>query len=266
MKKWTVKLFRESKGKQKLACLTAYDAVIARLLDATDIPLLLVGDSLGNTTLGYENTLPVTMDQMVHHTSAVARGARNALVVADLPFMSYQVNDDEAVRNAGRLLQEAGADAVKLEGGRIRARLVRRLVENGIPVMGHIGLLPQSVQAAGGHFVQGRQPDAAEGILSDALALEAAGAFSVVLECIPADLARKITAKIAIPTIGIGAGAHCDGQVLVLNDMLALDPSQRMAKFVRHFAAIGERIQEAGRAYAEAVAAGDFPAEHESYD
>ncbi len=259
MKTWTTTKILKSKGVKRLACLTAYDAAMARLIDEAGIPLILVGDSVANTMLGHATTLPVTMEQMLHHTAAVVRGVGSALVVADMPFMSFQINDDESVRNAGRFLQEAGADAVKLEGGAMRAALIRRLVDNGIPVLAHIGLTPQSVLAFGGYKVQGREPEAAQRLLADAQAVAEAGAFGVVLECVPAELAERITGAIPIPTIGIGAGAGCDGQVLVLHDMLGLTPPERTPRFVKRFAELGAAVTQATLDYVREVEAGDFP-------
>lgn len=262
--KMTPSRLRALKGKEPIPALTASDTANARLVDAAGIPLILVGDSLGMTVLGFETTLSVTLDHMLHHTAAVARGVQNALVVADMPFMTYQVNDDEAVRNAGRFLQEAGADAVKLEGGAERAGLVRRLVQNGIPVMAHIGLTPQSVKELG-YKVQGRETAAAEKMKSDAKALADAGAFALVLEACPAALAESITTAIPIPTIGIGAGAGCDGQILVLHDMLGMF-SGFTPKFVKKYADIGEQMQTAFHEYAEEVRTRTFPAPKHTYD
>lgn len=265
MKQWTALQIKNSKGRQRLACLTAYDAGMARLLDEAGIPLILVGDSVANTMLGHATTLPVTLEQMLHHTAAVARGVAGALVVGDMPFMSYQAGDDQAVRNAGRFLQEAGADAVKLEGGRLRAGLIRRLVDNGIPVMGHIGLTPQSVLALGGYKVQGRQPEAAAALLADAEALDQAGVFSLVLECVPAALAQTITQAVSVPTIGIGAGPACDGQILVLHDMLGLTPPGATAKFVKRYAELGTAVSQAVQQYQSEVESGVFPTPEQSY-
>ena len=265
MKQWTALQIKNSKGRQRLACLTAYDAGMARLLDEAGIPLILVGDSVANTMLGHATTLPVTLEQMLHHTAAVARGVAGALVVGDMPFMSYQAGDDQAVRNAGRFLQEAGADAVKLEGGRLRAGLIRRLVDNGIPVMGHLGLTPQSVLALGGYKVQGRQPEAAAALLADAEALDQAGVFSLVLECVPAALAQTITQAVSVPTIGIGAGPACDGQILVLHDMLGLTPPGATAKFVKRYAELGTAVSQAVQQYQSEVESGVFPTPEQSY-
>lgn len=249
--------FRALKGKEPIPTLTATDTATARLVDAAGIPLILVGDSLGMTVLGFESTLSVTLDHMLHHTAAVVRGVQNALVVADMPFMTYQVNDDEAVRNAGRFLQEAGADAVKLEGGAERAGLVKRLVQNGIPVMAHIGLTPQSVKELG-YKVQGRGEAAAEKMKNDARALAEAGAFAIVLEACPAPLAESITQSVPVPTIGIGAGAGCDGQILVLHDMLGMF-SEFTPKFVKVYAQLGEHMRRAFEQYAQEVRSRAFP-------
>jgi 3-methyl-2-oxobutanoate hydroxymethyltransferase len=249
---------------EKIVMLTAYDYPTAKLLDSVDIPIILVGDSLGNTVLGYDSTVPVTMEDMLHHTKAVARGAPNALIVGDMPFMSYQTGTSDAIRNAGRFLQEAGAQAVKLEGGAPVVETVRALVSIGIPVMGHLGLTPQSINQLGGHKVQGKTPAAAVRLLADAAALQDAGAFAIVLECVPAALAGVITERLSIPTIGIGAGPHCDGQVQVLVDLLGLDPdfSPRHAKQYAHLA---EEIQGAVQRYQREVQAGDFPTARESF-
>ncbi len=245
----------------RFAMLTAYDYPTARALDEAGIPILLVGDSLAPNVLGYESTLPVTMEEMLHHTRAVARGARNAMVVADMPFLSYQVSVEEGIRNAGRFLKEGGAHAVKIEGPQLE--LIGRLVELGIPVMGHVGLTPQSVHGLGGYRVQGRGEEAARRVLDQALAVEKAGAFSIVLEALPAELAREITARVQVPTIGIGAGPHCDGQVLVLTDLLGL--SERIPKLAKAYADLRRVIAEAARAFAEEVAAGAFPDEAHTY-
>lgn len=249
---------------ERIAVLTAYDYPTARLVDAAGVHIILVGDSLGNVVLGYEGTLPVTMDEMIHHTAAVVRGTANALVVGDMPFMSYQASDSEALRNAGRFLKEAGCQAVKLEGGRTVAPLIRKLVEYGIPVMGHVGLTPQSVNQFGGYRVQGRTVDQAEMVLTDALAVEEAGAFSVVLELVAAPVAKIITEHLQIPTIGIGAGAHCDGQVLVFHDMLGMDPGFH-PRHAKRYAEVGDMISGAVRAYVEDVRAGAFPSEAQSF-
>ncbi len=258
---WTVARVRALKGR-RFACVTATDAVTARWADTAGFPLILVGDSLAMTVLGHATTLPATMEAMLHHTAAVVRGAGRALVIADMPFMSYQVSDEQAVANAGRFLQEAGAAGVKIEGGRVRAGTVRRLVDNGIPVLGHIGLLPQSVRAMGGYPVQGRRPSDAARLVADARALETAGAFAIVLEGMPAAVARRITAAVGIPTIGIGAGPHCDGQILVMHDLLGLTGG-RTPRFVRRYAELGAQAVEALERFRREVEAGRFPgAEH----
>ena len=242
---------------EKIAMLTAYDANIARLLDRAGVDALLVGDSVGMVMLGYQNTVPVTLDAMIHHTAAVARGTERALVVADMPFLTYQVTVADAVRNAGRLLQEGGAAAVKLEGGRAVIDVVKRLVDLGVPVMGHLGLLPQSVHQAGGFVRQATNPRDADALLVDALSLEEAGAFSIVLEAIPSDVARTVTAELTIPTIGIGAGPDCDGQVLVSHDMLGLFDGY-VPSFVKQYAHLNETVIAATQAYVDDVKAGRY--------
>jgi 3-methyl-2-oxobutanoate hydroxymethyltransferase len=244
---------------QKIAMLTAYDYTMACLLDRAGIDVLLVGDSLGMVVLGYDTTVPVTLDAMVHHTRAVSRGAQRALLVADLPFLTYQVSVADAVRNAGRLLQEGGAAAVKLEGGNAVLESVARLVEVGVPVMGHLGLLPQSVHQLGGFRPQARRQQEAEQLLADAHALEQAGAFAIVLESIPAEVSQAVTAELRIPTIGIGAGPYCDGQVLVSYDMLGMS-SGPVPSFVARYADLGEQMMAAARAYAADVRGGRFAA------
>jgi 3-methyl-2-oxobutanoate hydroxymethyltransferase len=243
---------------EKITMLTAYDATMARLLDRAGLDALLVGDSLGMVVLGHETTLPVTLEAMIHHTGAVSRGAERALVVADMPFLTYQVTIPEAVRNAGRLLQEGGAAAVKIEGGRPMVDVVRRLVDVGIPVMGHLGVLPQSVHQMGGYAKRGTQPRESDEILADAAALEEAGAFAIVLESIPSELARTITAHVGVPTIGIGAGPDCDGQVLVSYDMLGLFDAF-VPPFVKQYARLGDAIVAATHDYIEDVRAGRYP-------
>ena len=243
---------------EKIVMLTAYDATMARLLDRAGVDALLVGDSLGTVILGLETTLPVTLDAMVYHTRAVVRGAERAFVIADMPFLTFQISVAEAVRNAGRLLQEGGAAAVKLEGGRPVADVVKRLVDVGIPVMGHLGLQPQSVHQAGGYVRQATRPEAVDALMIDALALQDAGAFSLVLESIPADVARTVTRELAIPTIGIGAGPDCDGQILVSYDMLGLFDGF-VPSFVHQYAKLGDAIEAATREYASDVRAGRYP-------
>ncbi len=251
-------------SREKIVMLTAYDYPTARIVDAAGVPIILVGDSLGMVVLGYETTIPVTMDEMLHHIKAVVRGSRQALVVGDLPFLSYQVGVSEALRNAGRFLQEGGCQAVKLEGGERSAETVRALVTNGIPVMGHIGLTPQSVNQLSGFRVQGKTPRAAVQLLHDARALSEAGAFSIVLESIPAPLAKVITERISVPTIGIGAGPYCDGQVQVLHDLLGLC-TDFVPKHAKQYARLGDVIRTAVADYAREVRAGAFPSASESY-
>jgi 3-methyl-2-oxobutanoate hydroxymethyltransferase len=249
---------------KKITCLTAYDYPTARLLDEAGVDVLLVGDSLGMVVLGYDSTLPVTIEEMLHHTRAVRRGTRRALVVADMPYGSYHADNAESLRNAVRFVKEAGAEAVKIEGGERRLELIARLTEAEIPVMGHVGLTPQSLHALGGYRVQGKTPDAAEQLLRDARAVEAAGAFAVVLEAVPRELAAQITRELHIPTIGIGAGPDCDGQVLVIHDLLGLTFSAP-PKFARQYANAGEVISKAVREYCEDVRSGSFPSDAESY-
>lgn len=250
----------------RFAMITAYDYPSARLVEQAGIPVILVGDSLGSVVLGYDSTVPVTMEDIVYHTRAVVRATEKAIVVADMPFMSYQADPNEAMRNAGRMLKEGGATAVKLEGGSHVAPLVRRMVEAGIPVMGHLGLTPQSVNQFGGHKVQGKTPAAAAKLLNDARALEEAGAFAVVLETIPAPLARMVTERISIPTIGIGAGPHCDAQVQVFHDLLGIYDDQRALRHAKRYAVIGETIREAVRAYIGEVESAAFPTAEHSFE
>ena len=254
----------ENSSPSKITCLTAYDYPTARLLDEAGVDVLLVGDSLGMVVLGYESTLPVTLEEMLHHTKAARRGTRRALLVADMPYGSYHDDQAEAVRNAVRFVKEAGAEAVKIEGGERRMDTIARLVDSEIPVMGHIGLTPQSVNAFGGFRVQGKTEEAGEQILRDARAVEAAGAFSIVLESIPRELAARITAELRIPTIGIGAGPDCDGQVLVIHDLLGMSFGHQ-PKFARHYAEVGELISRAAREYCRDVQQGQFPSDAESY-
>jgi 3-methyl-2-oxobutanoate hydroxymethyltransferase len=250
---------------ERIVMLTAYDALFARMLEEEGVDMILVGDSVGQVVLGYDSTLPVTLDQMIHHASAVHRGAPSSFVVVDLPFMSYQVSVDETIRNAGRVLKETGLQAVKLEGGDPRTcTMVEALVTAGIPVMGHLGLRPQSINALGGYRVQGRGEEEARELLGQALALEQAGAFALVLELVPAVLAEQVTGSIGIPTIGIGAGAGCDGQVLVLHDALGLNAGFR-PRFLKQFADL-EAVARAGvQAYAREVRAGTYPAPEHSF-
>jgi len=250
---------------EKFTMLTAYDALSAYLIDEAGVPLILVGDTLAEVMLGYGSTVPVTMEEMLHHTKAVRRGAHNALVVGDLPFMSYQASVEDGMRNAGRFLKEGGARAVKLEGGGRVLELVHRLTESGIPVMGHLGLTPQSVNQFGGYRVQGRVAEDAQRILQDAKDLEAAGIFALVLECVPGDLAKDVTASVSVPTIGIGAGPHCDGQVLVFHDFLGINTG-RLAKYVKKYADLGSQIREAARRFDAEVKAGEYPGPEHTYD
>ena len=250
--------------KRKIVCLTAYDYPTARFVDEAGVDVVLVGDSLGMVVLGYETTLPLTMEEMLHHTRAVWRGVRKALLVADMPYGSFHGDKSEAVRNAVRVVKEAGAEAVKIEGGERRMDLIAQLVEAEIPVMGHIGLTPQSMHAFGGFRVQGKSMEAAEQLLRDARAVEAAGAFSVVVESVPRELAARITSELRIPTIGIGAGPECDGQILVLHDMIGLSVGHT-PKFARRYANVGEAIRNAVGAYADDVREGRFPSDEESY-
>lgn len=261
----TAATFAAAKAKgEKLSMLTAYDYSTAKLEDESGINGILVGDSLGNVVLGYEDTVSVTMEDMIHHGAAVARGAKNALVVVDMPFMSYEVTVEDAVRNAGRLMKEGRAGAVKLEGGVRVAEQIRAIVKAGIPVMGHIGLTPQSINVFGGFKVQGKSEEAARALLADAKAVEEAGAFAVVIEAVPAALAQMITDAVSIPTIGIGAGAGCDGQILVYQDMLGMF-SDFTPKFVKRYANVGEVMRDAFANYAAEVASGAFPTEEHTY-
>ncbi len=262
--KWTATKIKALKGEKKIAVLTAHDALSGALVDAADIPVVLVGDSLGMTVLGYETTLPVGMDEMLHHTAAVARGVEKALVIADMPFMSYQPSVAMGLENAGRFLKEAHADAVKIEGGAFRAELIEALVANGIPVVGHIGLTPQSIKAMGGYKVQGKTTEQARQLMDDAMAIEQAGAFSLVLECVPAELAKTISSALTIPTIGIGAGAGCDGQVLVFTDLLGMS-GKPVPKFVKKYADLNPIISEALAAYRNEVESGVFPSSEQTY-
>ncbi len=252
------------KRREKIPMFTAYDYPSAKLVEEAGIPLILVGDTLGMVVLGYDSTLPVTMDEMLHHVKAVVRGSRQAHVIADMPFMSYQTGPEEALRNAGRMLKEGGAQSVKLEGGVRVAETVRVIVEAGIPVMGHLGLTPQSIHQLGGYKVQGKTPAAAVKLVNDAVALEQAGVFAIVLECVPAQLAREITNRVSVPTIGIGAGPDCDGQVQVFHDLLGLF-TDFMPKHAKRYAEVGQSVIGAVRAYANDVREGRFPTEKESF-
>jgi 3-methyl-2-oxobutanoate hydroxymethyltransferase len=263
--KVTVPSLRASKErKERLVCLTAYDYPTARIVDEAGTDIILVGDSVGNVVLGYGNTVPVTLEEILMHTRAVRRGVQRALLVADMPYGSYHTGADDAVRAALRLIKESGAEAVKLEGGRSRAALVKRLVDEEIPVMGHIGLTPQSVNKLGGFRVQGKTAETARAILEDARALEDAGAFATVLELVPREIARLVTKSISIPTIGIGAGPHCDIQVLVLHDLLGLSFG-KLPRFVRQYANLHQTMTDAVSRFAEDVRTGAYPSDAESY-
>ena len=264
MKNTTTSIMQMKNSGHKISMLTAYDYTTARLLDEAGVNTILVGDSIGNVILGYEDTISVTVEDMIHHSAAVARGAKNALVVTDLPFMSYQTSVYDAVVNAGRLMKEGRAGAVKLEGGKEVCPQIKAIVSAGIPVVAHLGLTPQSINTFGGFKVQGKTEAAAKKLIEDAKAVEEAGAFLLVLECVPAKLAKLVTESINIPTIGIGAGAGCDGQVLVIYDMLGMF-SDFKPKFVKHFANAGDVIREAVKTYIAEIDDGTFPAEEHCY-
>ena len=249
---------------KKISMLTAYDYPLALLEDRAGIDIILVGDSVAMTVLGYENTLPVTMDEMIHHTKAVVRGAKHPLIIGDMPFMSYNTSEREAIINAGRFMKEGGADAVKLEGGASVKEIVRSIVRAGIPVMGHIGLTPQTISMLGGFKVQGKDAQAAQKIIDDALSLEDAGAFSVLLEAVPAPIAKMVTERLRVPTIGIGAGIHCDGQVLVVHDLLGLF-DRFTPKFAKKYVNLSELILKALESYREDVLKGEFPTDQHSF-
>lgn len=263
-KKITVPIIRQRKNQAKIVAVTAYDYPTTLFADSAGVDLILVGDSLGMVLLGYPTTISVTMEDMLHHTKACARAKPHALLVVDMPFMSYQVTVEEAVRNAGRFIQEGGAEAVKLEGGEPVAEAIHRITSIGIPVLGHLGMTPQSVHSFGGHRVQGRTEEAAKRLIEDAHIVEQAGAFAVVLELIPAALAREITEQLHIPTIGIGAGPYCDGQIQVLHDLIGLVPGEPFSH-TRRYAHVGEAITRALRQYAEQVRAGEFPTEEHAF-
>ncbi|HAC72810.1 3-methyl-2-oxobutanoate hydroxymethyltransferase [Petrimonas sulfuriphila] len=264
--KFTVKSFQEAKdNNRKISMLTAYDYSMAKIVDAAGIDSVLVGDSLGMVFQGNESTLPVTLDEIIYHTKAVVRGVKNALVVADMPFLSYHVSKEEAVRNAGRMIKEGGAEAVKMEGGTLFSETIKAVVDAQIPVMGHIGLTPQSVNAFGGFKVQGKDEQSAKRIWEDAKLLEEAGVFAITLECIPDKLAQLITKSLRIPTIGIGAGKSCDGQVLVINDMLGMF-SDFVPRFVKQYAKLNTEITAAVQDYIAEVREGDFPAGEHTFD
>ncbi|HMM17633.1 MAG TPA: 3-methyl-2-oxobutanoate hydroxymethyltransferase [Petrimonas sp.] len=264
--KFTVKSFQEAKdNNRKISMLTAYDYSMAKIVDVAGIDSVLVGDSLGMVFQGNESTLPVTLDEIIYHTKAVVRGVKNALVVADMPFLSYHVSKEEAVRNAGRMIKEGGAEAVKMEGGSLFSETIKAVVDAQIPVMGHIGLTPQSVNAFGGFKVQGKDEQSAKRIWEDAKLLEEAGVFAITLECIPDKLAQLITKSLRIPTIGIGAGKSCDGQVLVINDMLGMF-SDFVPRFVKQYAKLNTEITAAVQHYIAEVREGDFPAGEHTFD
>ncbi|ATW26295.1 3-methyl-2-oxobutanoate hydroxymethyltransferase [Candidatus Formimonas warabiya] len=263
--KLTIPAMQEMKqAGRKFVMTTAYDYPSAILVDKTDIEAILVGDSLGMTMLGYDSTVPVTMEEMIHHIKPVVKGAPNSFVVGDLPFGSYNISIEDAIRNSTRILKEAGADAVKLEGGVTVAPTVKALVNAGIPVMAHIGLTPQTVSQLGGYKVQGRDKESAQRLINDAIALEEAGAFSIVLECVPVRVAKMISEKLTIPTIGIGAGTYCDAQVLVFHDILGLF-ERFTPKFVKRYADIGKTIIDALSTYSNEVRSGEFPTPHHSF-
>jgi 3-methyl-2-oxobutanoate hydroxymethyltransferase len=263
--KVTVPMIKAMKGQgEKITMLTAYDAPFARILDEAGVDMLLVGDSVGSVVAGYPNTLPVTIEEMIYHTKAVVRGVTRALVVIDMPFMSYQISIEDAKRNAGRMIKESGAEAVKLEGGLNMRDVIKAICAIDIPVMGHIGLTPQSVHQMGGYKVQGKLDEQKRKIMEDALAIEEAGAFALVMECIPTELATEITARLRIPTIGIGAGINCDGQVLVIHDVLGLLGGFR-PKFVKNYVDLRTIIAQAAKEYLDEVRTGTFPTEEQSF-
>ena len=264
-KKITVPVIMGMKERgEKISCLTAYDYLMALYLDDAGIDLILVGDSGAMVFSGHDTTIPITVDELIYHTKAASRGVKRALLVSDMPFLSYQISPEDALRNAGRFIKEGGAEAVKLEGGEPIAETIHRIVNAGIPVMGHLGLTPQSINQLGGYKVQARTEEAVERLVSDALALEQAGVFSIVLEKIPAAAAKRVTEAVRVPTIGIGAGPDCDGQILVTHDMLGLFEKFR-PKFVRIYSELGMQIREAFAQYVEDVKTGDFPNNSESY-
>ncbi len=264
--KWTAERIRALKGQARIVALTAGDFATARAADEAGAHIVLVGDSLAMTMLGYSSTLPVTVEQMLHHTAAAARGVSRALLVADMPFLSYQVSAEQALANAGRFVKEAAADAVKIEGGALRVPTVRTLVQNGIPVLGHIGLTPQSIRALGGYKVQGRRDEEAQRLLEDVRALEEAGVFALVIECVPREVGAALTAAAHVPTIGIGAGPACDGQILVSHDLLGLTPPSATPRFAKRYAELGEQMAAAFARFKADVEAGTFPDADHSYD
>ena len=261
----SVTQIKEKKQKgEKFAMLTAYDYSTAKLIDEAGIPLILVGDSLGMVVLGYESTIPVTMDEMIHHTKAVVRGTKQSLIVGDMPFMTYQVSAEEAMHNAARFIQEAGCQAVKLEGGQFMAETIKRIITAGIPVMGHIGLTPQSINQFGGYKVMGKTTEAAIDLVNDAKALDEAGVFSIVLECVPEALTKLITEKVSIPTIGIGAGRYCDGQVQVIHDLLGMF-ADFVPKHAKQYVKLAGQISQAASDYIKEVADGSFPTDKQCF-
>lgn len=265
MEKMTITRLKDMKEKgEKIVMLTCYDYPTALIMNEAGIDILLVGDSLGMVVLGYEDTLPVTMEDMIRYTQAVARGNKNSLLVADMPFLSYEVSKEEAIKNAGRLIKEAGAQAVKTEGGKEMAEIIKAIVNVKIPVMGHIGLTPQSVHKLGGFKVQGKTAPQVKKLIEDAQALEKAGVFSIVLECVPAEVARMITERVKVPTIGIGAGPYCDGQVLVTHDLLGLF-DRFVPKFVKQYADLRKILKEAFTKFKEEVEKGEFPSQEHSF-
>ncbi len=249
---------------QKIVMLTAYDCFMARVLDEAGVDIILIGDSVGMVQLGFKDTLRVTLEMMIHHTAAVSRGVKSALVVGDMPFMTYKISEEQALANATRLIQEGGCEAIKIEGGESVARFAERIVTSGIPVMGHVGLVPQSVHQLGGYKVQGREEDDVERLIHDARAIEQAGAFAIVVEAVPPDVGKRITESVGVPIIGIGAGPDCDGQVLVLNDMLGLTHGQT-PQFVKQYADLGTAVRRAVGNYVREVKEGVFPAQEHCY-
>ncbi|MFW5799979.1 MAG: 3-methyl-2-oxobutanoate hydroxymethyltransferase [Spirochaetota bacterium] len=264
MKKVTIKDIIRKKGKEKISALTAYDYQTALIMDNTDLDLILVGDSLGNVIMGYDTTIPVTIEDIIHHAKAVIKGAKRPVVVLDMPFMSFQINAEDAVRNAGKMIKETEGNAVKIEGGKEMSDIIKAIVRAGIPVMGHIGLKPQSINLVGKPAVQNRGEGGIESLIEDAKAVEEAGAFSIVLELIPMEAAKQVTEAVNIPTIGIGAGMYTDGQILVINDMLGYD-EKNYFKHSRKYLNMGKLIREAVTNYIEDVKSGDFPSEDESF-
>ncbi len=262
--KWTAEKIKNLKGSDKWAMLTAYDAITAEWVDENKIPAILVGDSLAMTTLGYDNTLPVKMSEMLHHTSAVSRVVKNSLIISDMPFMSYQSSISHGLENAGKFIKDSAADAVKIEGGIIRFNLIESLVTNGIPVLSHIGLTPQSIKQLGGYKIQGNNDKEYQKILDDAVAVEQAGSFAVVLECVPEELAKKITNTLSIPTIGIGAGVHCDAQILVISDLLGLT-SKSIPSFAKSYVNLYSTISESIQEFKKDVKNNVFPADKNSF-